>query len=155
MDITVPTALRALSSAGVALKELAAWSKRARGSARSLIGELRDNLSYLDMVAQDGVELGEVLEKLSVSEYKRLSNEGFDFNTLQKKRIEKLPSLSGTELEPWGGKSTEDLVHSIYEKLIELKIRYPHVAKVGRYRWGVRVNNIRKRIWLLQRHVQG
>lgn len=77
MDITIPAALKSLSSAGTAIKELPAWRKRAKGDSRSLIGELKDNMSYLDMVAEDGVELGTVIDKISVSEYKRLSKEGF------------------------------------------------------------------------------
>ena len=46
-------------------------------------------------------------------------------------------------------------MESIYEKLRDLKIRYPHVAKNGKYLWQVRVNTIRKRIGLLPRHVRG
>ena len=45
--------------------------KKARGDARALIGELKDNLYYLDMVAEDGVELAAVVNKLSITEYKR------------------------------------------------------------------------------------
>ena len=129
MDITIPTALKSLSSAGSAIKELAAWRKRVKGDARSLVDELKDNMSYLDMVAQDGVELGDVIEKISVSEYKRLSKEGFSFNSLKRGKIKKHPSLEGTDLSSWAGKETEELVESIYDKINELKIRYPHVSK--------------------------
>ena len=44
MEITIPTALKSLSSAGTAIKELTAWHKKAKGDARALIGELKDNL---------------------------------------------------------------------------------------------------------------
>lgn len=154
MDITIPTALKSLSSAGSAIKELAVWRKGAKGEARSLIGELKDNMSYLDMVAEDGVELGNVIEKISVSEYKRLSKDGFSFNALKRGKITKYLSLEGTELASWAGKETEDLVESIYDKINGLKIRYPHVSKSKKYRWNARVNNIRKRIWLLLKHVR-
>ena len=118
-----------------------------------MIGELKDNLSYLDMVADDGVNLGEVIDKISVIEFKRLSKEGFNFNKMKKSTITKYPSLDGTDLSSWGGKETEDLIESIYEKINDLKIRFPHVSNNEKYRWGVRVNNIRKRIWLLLKHV--
>ena len=58
-------------------------------------------------------------------------------------------------MERWGGKDTEELVVSIYDKINEIKIRFPHVGNKTKYRWGVRVNNIRKRIWLLLKHVSG
>jgi hypothetical protein len=155
MELTIPTILKSLASAGSALKELTAWRKRARGDARSLIGELKDNLTYLDMVAEDEVPLGDVIEKISVSEYRRLARADYNFSALKRGKIAKHESLAGTELSSWAGKSTGELVESIYDKLKELKIRYPHVSKKQKYRWSVRVNNIRKRIWLLLKHVRG
>ena len=135
------------------MKSITSWWNRSKGDSRALIGELKDNLSYLDMVTSDNVPLGDVTEKLSVVEYKRLSKEGFNFNKLKKSKISKYPSLKGTDLERWGGKETEELVVSIYDKVNEIKIRFPHVGNRKKYRWGVRVNNIRKRIWLLLKHV--
>ena len=153
MSIEVPSVLKSLSAAGSALGALNAWRKKARGDARALIGELKDNLYYLDMVAEDGVALEAVVAKLSVDEYKRLSKEGYGFNALKRQKIVSYESLEGTDLASWAGKSTEDLIHSIFEKLNMLKIKFPHVAASSKYRWNVRVDNIRKRIWLLLRHV--
>ena len=153
MGLEVPAALQSLASAGTALGALASWRKKARGDARALIGELKDNLYYLDMVAEDGVALDTVVNKLSIAEYKRLSREGYDFNALKKKKIAGYDSLKGTDLSSWSGKTTEDLIESIFEKLNILKIKFPHVAESSKYRWSVRVDNIRKRIWLLLKHV--
>ena len=153
MDITIPTALKALSSGGSAMKSIASWWSKSKGDSRALIGELKDNLSYLDMVAEDDVPLSEVVDKLAIVEYRRLSKEGFNFNKLKKSKISKYPSLKGTDLERWGGKETEELIISIYDKINEIKIRFPHVGNNKKYRWGVRVNNIRKRVWLLLKHV--
>ncbi len=153
MSIEVPAVLKSLSSAGTALSALAAWRKKARGDARALVGELKDNLDYLDMVAEDGVALGAVVDKLSVAEYRRLAKEGYNFNALKKQKIASYESLKGTDLASWAGKPTEDLIESIFEKLSTLKIKFPHVADNKKYRWRVRVNSIRKRIWLLLKHV--
>ena len=153
MTLEVPAVLRSLSSAGSALSALTAWRKRARGDARALVGELKDNLYYLDMVAEDGVALSAVVNKLSIAEYKRLSREGYNFNALKKRKIAGYESLKGTDLSSWSGKATEDLIESVFEKLNLLKIKFPHVAEKSNYRWSVRVDNIRKRIWLLLKHV--
>jgi hypothetical protein len=153
MDITIPTAIKTLSASGSALKSISAWWNKSKGDTRVLIGEIKDNLLYLNMVANDDVDLGEVIEKISIIEFKRLSKDGFNFNKLKKSTINKYPSLDGTDLSSWGGKETEELIESIYEKINELKIRFPHVSNNKKYRWSVRVNNIRKRIWLLLRHV--
>jgi hypothetical protein len=154
MDISIPAALKSLASAGAASQVFTAWWRKARGDSRVLISELKDNMTYLDLVAEDGVELGEVIEKISVAEYKRLAREGFNFNMLKKGRIAAIASLQGTDLASWCGKQTEELIDSIYDKINDLKIRYPYVGKNENYRWSVRINNIRKRIWLLLMHVR-
>lgn len=153
MGLEVPAVLQSLASAGSALSALTAWRKKAKGDSRALIGELKDNLYYLDMVAEDGIALGAVVNKLSIAEYKRLSREGYNFNALKKQKIAGYDSLKGTDLSSWAGKSTEDLIESIFEKLNILIIKFPHVAESSKYRWSVRVDNIRKRIWLLLKHV--
>jgi hypothetical protein len=153
MAIEVPVILETLSTGGSALSALTAWKKKAKGNARALIAELKDNLNYLDMVAEDGVDLAAVVNKLSIVEYKRLSKEGYNFNALKKQKIAGYDSLKGTDLSSWSGKSTEALIESIFEKLNDLTIKYPHVAQNSKYRWSVRVDNIRKRIWLLLKHV--
>lgn len=153
MALEVPAVLQSLASAGSALSALTAWTRKAKGDSRALIGELKDNLYYLDMVAEDGVALDAVVNKLSIAEYKRLSKEGYNFNALKKQKIADYESLKGTDLSSWSGKATEDLIESIFEKLNLLKIKFPHVGENSKYRWNVRVDNIRKRIWLLLKHV--
>ncbi len=154
MDITLPVALEFFEKTGNAIKGFASWGKQAKGDARAIILEMKDNLSYLELVAIDGIDLGVVIEKMSFSEYKRLSKEGFNFNSLKRGKIRNYPSLDGTDLSSWVGKDTEDLVKSICDKIGELKIRYPHVLGSKKYRWNARVNNIRRRIFLLLKHVQ-
>lgn len=155
MDIAaIPLGLKALSDGGSAMKSITAWWNQSKGDSRTLIGELKDNLSYLDMVACDGVLLSDVVEKLSATEYKRLLKEGYNFNKLKKSRIMDYPSLRGSDLESWAGKETEELVVSIYDKVNDIKIRFPHVGNNAKYRWSVRVSNIRKRVWLLLLHIR-
>lgn len=153
MELTIPTVLKSFATSGAAVKSINTWWKKSKGDARALIGELKENLIYLDMVAEDGVPLSELVEKLCISEYKRLSREGFNFNKLKRSRIARYPSLRQSDLANWTGKETAQLIESIYEKLNDMKLRYPHLSNNEKYRWGTRVNNIRKRIWLLLKHV--
>ena len=155
MNITIPTVLDSLAAGGSAMKRMNTWWSKSKGDSRALIGELKDNLSYLDMVVADDIPLADVIQSLSTVEYKRLSLAGYNFNKLKKSKIKKYPSLKGSDLKNWGGKRTEELVVAIYDKINEIKIRFPHVGHDNKYRWGVRVNNIRKRIWLLLKHVSG
>lgn len=153
MDITIPVVLKSLSTGGSAIKYLRHLHAKATGDSRAIISEIKENLSYLDMIALDEVPLCDVVDNLSITEYKRLSKEGYNFNKLKNKSIAKYKSLMGTDLERWIGKDTETLIESIYEKINEIKIRHPYVGNSPKYRWSVRVNNIRKRIWLLLKHI--
>ena len=83
MNISIPTVIKTLSTSGSAAKSIAAWWKKSKGDSRALVGELKDNLLYLDMVANDGVPLGDVAGNMAAAEYKRLSKEGFNFNKLK------------------------------------------------------------------------
>ena len=153
MELTIPTVLKTLSASGSAARSISDWWSKSKGENRALIGELKDNLIYLDMVANDGIPLDTVIDKLALTEFQRLSKSGYNFNKLKKGKIPRYKSLEGTDLSHWGGKETEQLIFSIYEKINEIKIKHPHVKNNGKYRWGIRVNNVRKRVWLLLRHV--
>jgi len=154
MGFFVPEALSIFSSAGAALQALVDWRKKSRGNTRAIVMELEDNYTYLKMVAFDGVPLENVVQDLSVSEYKRLASEGYNFNNIKRQKIEGDPSFEGTKMANWVGKSTEELIDSIYKKIGELKITYPHNKNNPKYRGSVRVKNIIKLIWLLLKHVQ-
>ncbi len=153
MSFFVPEALTIFASAGEALKALVDWRRRSRGNARAIVMELEDNYTYLEMVAFDGVPVGNVIQDLSTTEYKRLAHEGYNFNQLRRQKIQAEPSFEGTQMANWVEKSTEELIDSIYNKINDLKIRYPHNYNNPKYRWNVRVQNTIKFIWLLLKHV--
>ncbi len=154
MNFNIPTALKSLASAGSAISEISKWLKRSKGDSRSLLSELKDNLTYFDLIINDNIPINDILDKISCEEFLRLSKEGYNFNSLKDCKIPNYPSLQKTALASWAGKDTEDLVESIYDRIKDLKIRYPLVADKENYRWNIRVNNIRKRIWLLLRHTR-
>jgi len=134
MSFFVPEALSIFSSAGAALQVLVDWRKKSKGNIRAIVMELEDNYTYLKMVAFDGVPLESVIKDLSTAQYKRLAHEGYNFNNLKRKKIEGDPSFEGTQMANWTGKSTEELIDSIYKKIGELKITYPYNKKNPKYR---------------------
>ena len=136
------------------IQDINSWLKKQKGDSRALITELKDNLTYLEMVIEHGIELDEILKNLTVDAYSRLQDEGFSFNKIKNKKISKIKSLDGSDLASWKGKSTEELVVSIYDKIRDLKNSYPKLRNKPNIRWNVRVINIRKRIVLLLQHVR-
>jgi hypothetical protein len=131
-----------------------AWLKKQTGDSRAVVSELKDNLIQINFVLEHEVDLADVIDEITMSEYKRLQLEGFNFNSIKKTRIKKLARLKGTDLEPWVGKTTESLIESIYDKINELKKMYPKLKNSPKFRPGVRLINIRKRISLLMEHLR-
>lgn len=143
-----------ISEVSKVIQDINSWLKKQKGDSRALITELKDNLNYLEMVIEHGVELEDILKDITVDEYSRLQNEGFSFNKIKNKKIPKLKSLNGTDLASWKGKETEELVVSIYDKIRNLKASYPKLKNKPNIRWNARVINIKKRILLLLQHVR-
>ena len=135
-----------------AMASFDAFRKGRRGDARALIAELKENSRLCFHVANDDAELGRVIPKFSTIEFDRLNKSGFDFNALKRAKIPELSGIAGTDLASWPGKTTSQLVESIYEKIknarsiCEFK---PESASLRR-----RLFNIHKRILLLLRHAE-
>ncbi len=136
------------------VQDINSWLKKQKGDSRALITELKVNLTYLNMAINQSLEIGEILENLKLDQYSRLQDEGFNFNKIKNKKIPNLKSIKGSDLASWKGKSTEELVDSIYDKIRDLKISYPKLKGRPNIRWNVRIINIAKRIVLLLRHVR-
>ncbi len=146
--------LSTITSAPTLVEQFATWRKHARGNARALVDELKENSIYFSMITEDDVPIAQVLDKISVTEFKRLNKEGFDFNNLKRGKISHLPKVPNKELQAWKGKDVESLVVSIFDKINDLKIRHPHASENKKYRWSVRIKNIQDRIALLLWYVQ-
>ena len=148
----IPTLLKVFDTAKSTLSAFTGWKSKTRGDTRAIIEELKENSRYLWLVLEEDINLNKVVKNLSTKEYDRLLKEGFDFNNLKNKKIAKYASLNNTSLESWQGKETYMLVSNIYDKIKDLKIKYPHAKNSKTLRWNFRVKNTQQRILLLLRH---
>lgn len=152
LESLVP-ALQGLLDTAKAMASFDAFRKARRGDARALVEELKQNSRLCFHVVSDGVDHREVIPRFSTAAFDRLNRAGFDFNTLQPRRIQRMPGLSATDLASWPGKTTAALVENIYDKVKELKSLHefrPDGAFNRR-----RLINIHARILLLLRHARG
>jgi len=149
----IPLALKSIASAASSLKAFTDWRSRTKGDVRALIEELKENARYCWLVLEQDVDPGEIIPRLSTSEYDRLSKSGFSFNALKRHNIARIDSLKGTDLSSWQGKSTEALIANIYDKIKDVKTLYPFIAEKKNIQWKTRIGNIQKRILLLLKHV--
>jgi hypothetical protein len=148
----IPTLLKAFDSASKAISAFTGWRAKSKGDARILVEELKENSRYLWLVIDDEVPIDQIVDRLSCSEYDRLTKENFNFNSLQNKKIAIYKSLDGTTLSAWQGKETGRLVASIYDKIKDIKTMYPLAKNSKKRRWPQRIKNVQERILLLLKH---
>lgn len=134
-------------------EKLLQLQKAARGDRAALLKELRHNLLLCQMVGSGEAALDTAVPDLCTTTFDRLHDRGFDFNALQPLKIPHYSSIQGTQLEPWGGRRTQQLVVDVYEKIADLKrIQRQNPGFAGRHP-GVRVANIAQKLALLSRHL--
>ena len=143
--------LQGLLNASKAMASFDAFRKAQRGEARALIEELKENSRLCFRVASDGVDHRAAIPKFSTAVFDRLNAAGFNFNSLQRRRISPYPGLAASDLSRWGGKSTAELVTNIFDKLKDLRSRHDFTPEQKFNRR--RLINIHKRLLLLLRHV--
>lgn len=148
----IPTLLKVFDTAKSTLSAFTGWKSKNKGDAKVIIEELKQNSRYLWLVIEEDVDIGKIVKELSTKEYDRLLKEGFNFNNLKNKKIAKYSSLNNTSLSSWQDKKTEALVSNIYDKIKDLKTKYPMAKKSKKTRWKIRVKNTQQRILLLLRH---
>ena len=148
---SVLPALQGLSTVAKAMSAFDAFRKGLKGDRRALIEELKENSRICFHIVRDNVDLGLSIPKFSTAEFDRLNKAGFNFNVLKRSLISHFPSLAGTDLATWPGKSTAELVQNIYDKI--KTVRTAHELTPNDPMLRRRVHNIHKRVLLLLRHV--
>lgn len=150
---SVAPVLNLLASASKTMQWFADLRKQTRGDVRSLVEELKENSRLCFRVIEDGVAPEEVIPKFSTAVYDRLNESGFDFNAVKRADVAAFEGMDKTDLATWAGKSTQELIENIYDKIKDLRSLHALSVKAKR-RPGPRLINIHKRILLLLRHTK-
>ena len=154
MSINIPTILEGLASTAKTIEAFKNWKRATARDVWKLIEELESNSLHCWTVLDKNESVGNIVNKLSTAEYDRLRRESFDFNNIRQKKVYPYKSLGGTDLAFLGEKETKALITNIYERIKDLKNKYPFAEDGTQKRWYTRVENIQKRILLLLRHVR-
>ena len=150
----IPAALKGVDSFEKTIKTLSALIKGKKGAKRAFLDEIRHNSTVCWLYLNRDADLAQVISELRHDIYDQLSVQGFDFNALKKGKIESHRSLKKSDLKYFIGKTTEDLVGIIYQRIKDLKLTYKLSSDNAKNRFPVRVRNIQKRILLLLRHMR-
>lgn len=144
--------LQGLITTAKAMASFDAFRKGRKGDLRALIDELRENSRLCFHAVSEGANPSRVISKYATTEFDRLNRAGFDFNALKRAKIPKLPGIDGTDLASWPGKTTSQLLESIYEKIKDARSINEFTPENPMLRR--RLFNIHKRILLLLRHIK-
>lgn len=150
---SLPGILKTILEAATAAEFWKKLSRDTTGDASVLIDEIKNNLRFCRLVLEDHETIDDSIDVLSTAEFDRLRRSGFKFKALSSRKIRKHKSLENTDLAYWQGKTTRELVVSIYDKIKDIQILYPRAKHSTKRRWNVRVINIQKRILLLLKHL--
>lgn len=150
---SITPVLSLLATAAKAMHWFSDLRKKTKGGARALIEELKENSRLCFRVVEDGISPEEVIPKYSTVAFDRLNESGFDFNTVKRKDVPAFEGIENTDLASWPGKSTQELIENIYDKIKDIRSLQSASASTAR-RLGPRVINIHKRILLLLRHAK-
>ncbi|NVJ60088.1 MAG: hypothetical protein HWE27_06855 [Gammaproteobacteria bacterium] len=143
-----------LSTAAKTAKAIQKVISGVDGDERALLEEIKENAGLCWLATKREVDPKIIIQELQTSEYDRLIKTDFDINRLSRKKIKASERYKGTDLKYFIGKSTYELVISIYDRIKELKRIYRIDPNMQRIRWDVRINNLHKRILLLLEHLK-
>lgn len=146
------TAIGAISPTVEVIRLLADLLKGQKGTQRKLLLELRRNLELISLHTEGETPIEKVIPKLVTQEFEAALQRDFDFSNLKKGKINEKSAETPFE-RLYLGWTTEALISNIYLKIktlqdiLEIDPQNPH------YRMSVRLNNVRKMIILLLKHI--
>jgi hypothetical protein len=154
---TVSTAASTINTAANAAKLFKELLKGKKGDILVLLEEIKENSRICWMVVERDTDPMKAIPALQTPEYDRLLREGFDLNQLNKKRkkIEVSENILTRDQKSYLGKSTAELVTSIYDSIKDLKSYYRVDPQNQRINWRLRILNLHKKIMLLIFHFKG
>lgn len=129
-----------------------------RGPVRAMLLELTFNYRLItDLYRSKEADPLPIIGALRTATYRKLASSDFSFRALKRAAVSKQLAGSSNFLKLYAGKSTEELITVIYEKIIIAK-RYRALHEkspklTAHIRFDVRLHNIGKMLVLLMRHL--
>lgn len=149
-------ALTAGSTDAEVMTALDASIRRARGTRRALLIELRDNVESTDRYIAGDWPVDRVIATLKTPQYESALKRKFKFSKLRKGWGDKVKENvvgDSAQHKPYVGWTTEELISNIYSKIEDLQGIVRTNPRDRSIRKGVRLINIRKLMILLVKHI--
>ena len=153
--MTIETVFKGLNTAEKVARALYGLIKSSKGSRRTVLLELKENINLILLYTNDGAPIDRVIKKLATKQYRAALASGFNFNSLKRSMIT-ASTIDGVDwYRPYIGWTTEQLFEQITLKISELQNIVDIDTDNRKLRKGVRLKNILKLMLLLLRHIRG
>jgi len=132
---------------------IASKNAEARGRVGDLIDELKRNALLCELVVKHEADPRQEGLKLSRDAYKKLRLERFDFSRIKKGQIPDYEQTKGTDVEFLSGKTLEESLANISERIQEIVTIAGSTASLERIDLNRRFSNLAKRIAVVVRFI--
>jgi hypothetical protein len=142
-----------IAAATAAVNTLSALIKRSRGKRRTLLLELRGNLTLLHECLKSRLDPEATVGQLEMESFRALWASNFSFASLQRRKVARACAAGIPSLERYVGWRTERLFETLYARIGHLK----KVVEIGydpeKVRLRRRLGNLFLLLQLLVRHL--
>lgn len=146
-------AFTAISTTERVAASLYKWVTGNRGLKRTVAIELKENIELVRLYVASGADPHELIPKLKENAFRNALAQGFNFNTLTRRKISAASTKDIPQLRTYHGWSTQKLFESVYAKIATLKHAATLHSTRKPVRIGVRLINVFKLMVVLAHHI--
>ncbi|MDC5842030.1 hypothetical protein OPW33_22145 [Vibrio europaeus] len=146
-------AFEAASSAEKVASSLYKWIAGNRGLKRTVAVELQENIELIRLYVETSSGYEQLIPQIKESAYRNALQQGFNFNSLNRSKIDAASTKGIKQLERYHGWETQQVIESIYAKISAIKAAIKIKDNAKPLRLGVRLHNIFKLLVMLSNHI--
>jgi hypothetical protein len=153
MVLSVKDAISGIGTTEKIASSLYKWVTGNRGFKRTVAIELKENIELIRLYVASGADPKEIIPKLNDSAFRNALSEGFNFNSLNKTKIDIQSTKDIPQLQKYNDWETQRIFENVYQKVATIK----HAATIKKsqkpIRIGVRLRNIFNLMVMLAIHI--
>ncbi len=152
-DMQPKDAFTAITTTEKVTSSLYKWITGNRGFKRTVAIELQENIEIIRLYIESEARVESLIPKLKDEAFRNALAEGFNFNSLNRKKIDETSTKGKKQLAVYHGWETQKVFESVYTKISVVKNAVDIKDNEKPKRLGVRLHNIFKMMIMLTEHI--
>lgn len=129
------------------------WISGNRGFKSSVALELQENIEIIRLYVETKAGFRSLIPNLKEEAFRKALAEGFNFNSLNRGKIDSKSTMGLRQLEKYHGWETGKVIENIYTKIAVLKRAVEISDNKAPLRLGVRLQNLFKMLIMVTNHI--